>query len=226
MNNIVIEPTIEQRKLLDLHLKLVIEENKKINLTRITNWESAQILHIEDSLVGLPEVAQAPSGRYLDMGTGGGFPGIPLAIMTKRETVLADSVGKKIAALDRIIAELDLGKFVSTYKGRLEELSLERPRSFSLVTARALSTLSSLMELASPLLETNGYLICYKSQEVEAELCHAKEISDKFGLSFISKRDVLLSDEKTHRSIITFKKIGEPIIDLPRRNGMAQKKPY
>lgn len=68
-----IQPTIEQRQLLDLHLQYVIEENTKTNLTRITDWDSAQILHIEDSLVGLPEINNAPEGKYLDMGTGGGF---------------------------------------------------------------------------------------------------------------------------------------------------------
>ena len=120
MNSKVVTPTIEQRKLLDLHLQLVIEENKVTNLTRIIDWDSAQVLHIEDSLVGLPEIENAPSGKYLDMGTGAGFPGIPIAIMTGRETVLADSVGKKTKALDRIINTLDIASHVSTYNGRIE----------------------------------------------------------------------------------------------------------
>lgn len=90
-----INPTIEQRKLLDKHLELVIQENTITNLTRIIDWEQGQLLHIEDSLQGIPEVSQAPVGRLIDLGTGGGFPGIPLAIMTGRETLLVDSVGKK-----------------------------------------------------------------------------------------------------------------------------------
>ena len=67
MNTNTVTPSIEQRKLLDLHLQLVIKENKITNLTRIIDWDSAQILHIEDSLVGLPEIISAPSGKYLDM---------------------------------------------------------------------------------------------------------------------------------------------------------------
>ena len=79
-------PNKRQRELLDKHLELVIEENKVTNLTRIVDWESAQVLHVEDSLAGLPEVEEALEGPYLDMGSGAGFPGIPLAIMTGRET--------------------------------------------------------------------------------------------------------------------------------------------
>lgn len=226
MNSKIVTPTVEQRKLLDLHLQLVIEENKITNLTRIIDWDSAQILHIEDSLVGLPEIQGAPSGRYLDMGTGAGFPGIPIAIMTGRETVLADSVGKKTKALDRIINALNIVSYVSTYNGRIEELSVISPESFSVISARALSSLASLLELSSPLLQKDGYLVCYKSQDVDEELEHAKFIADKLGFEYVSKRDALLSDGITERSIIVFEKIHEPLVALPRRVGMAQKKPY
>lgn len=226
MNSKVVIPTVEQRKLLDLHLQLVIEENKVTNLTRIIDWDSAQVLHIEDSLVGLAEIENAPSGKYLDMGTGAGFPGIPIAIMTGRETVLADSVGKKTKALDRIINALDIASHVSTYNGRIEELSLISPESFSVISARALSSLASLLELSSPLLQKDGYLVCYKSQDVDDELEHAKSVADKLGFEYVSRRDTLLSDSVTERSIIVFKKIHEPLVILPRRVGMAQKKPY
>lgn len=226
MNTNTVTPSIEQRKLLDLHLQLVIKENKITNLTRIIDWDSAQILHIEDSLVGLPEIISAPSGKYLDMGTGAGFPGIPIAIMTKRETVLADSVGKKTKALDRIIDTLDIASHVSTYNGRIEELSIISPESFSVISARALSSLASLLELASPLLQRNGHLVCYKSTDIDEELNHAKSIADRLGLTFISCREVTLSDDITDRSIIVFEKTKEPLIKLPRRIGMAQKKPF
>lgn len=143
-------PNKSQRELLDKHLELVIEENKVTNLTRIVDWESAQVLHVEDSLAGLPEVEEALEGPYLDMGSGAGFPGIPLAIMTGRETLLADSVGKKTRALDSFAAELGIDDIVSTYHGRIENLALQQPNHFSLVAARALSSLASLLELASP----------------------------------------------------------------------------
>lgn len=218
--------SIEQRELLDLHLRYVIEENKTTNLTRITDWETAKILHVEDSLVGVPFIEKAPQGDYLDMGTGAGFPGIPIAITTERKTLLADSVGKKVAALNRMITKLSLEEIVSTFQGRIEDLAKDQPEYFSVITARALSSLSSLLELASPLLIMNGHLICYKSQDIDDELMHAKTVCNKFGMKFKEVQNFTLSDGATHRSIVIFEKISKPSISLPRRVGMAQKKPF
>lgn len=194
-------PDKRQRELLDKHLELVIEENKVTNLTRIVDWESAQILHVEDSLAGLPEVQEAMEGPYLDMGSGAGFPGIPLAIMTGRETLLADSVGKKTRALDSFAVELGIDDIVSTYHGRIEDLALQQPNRFSLITARALSSLASLLE-------------------------HAQAVARKLGMEFVSSRGFTLSDGETSRAIIVFKKRCNPSMRLPRRVGMAQKKPF
>ena len=220
------QPTDEQRKLLDQHLRLVIEENKTTNLTRIVDWESAQILHIEDSIQGFPEFSDAPEGRYLDMGSGAGFPGIPLAILSGRDTLLADSVGKKTKALDKFISELGLSVTVSTYHGRIEDLATEHPGEFSVVTARALSQLSSLLELASPLLCKGGSLVCYKTQAESEELSHAKAVAQKLGMEFVSARGLVLSDGETQRAIIVFRKRCNPSMKLPRRVGLAQKKPF
>lgn len=219
-------PDKRQRELLDKHLELVIEENKVTNLTRIVDWESAQILHVEDSLAGLPEVQEAMEGPYLDMGSGAGFPGIPLAIMTGRETLLADSVGKKTRALDSFAAELGIDDIVSTYHGRIEDLALQQPNRFSLITARALSSLASLLELASPLLAKDGSLVCYKTHNESEELEHAQAVARKLGMEFVSSRGFTLSDGETSRAIIVFKKRCNPSMKLPRRVGMAQKKPF
>ena len=219
-------PTIEQQALLDLHLKLVLEENQRSNLTRIVDWEQGQLLHIEDSLLGLPELLAAPDGRYGDLGTGGGFPGLPLAIMLDRETLLVDSVAKKTHALERIISELGLADRVSTYTGRSEELAQEQPGSFAVLTARALSSLPSLLELAVPLLQEGGQLICYKAQVEDEELAQAAALESKLGMKLASKRTELLSDGQTPRTILVFEKVAEPTVKLPRRPGMAQKRPY
>lgn len=219
-------PTIEQQQLLDLHLRLVLEENQVSNLTRIMDWGQGQLLHVEDSLLGLPELEAAPEGLYGDLGTGGGFPGLPLAIMSGRQTVLVDSVGKKTQALDRIIDQLGLFDRVSTYTGRAEELALEKPEAFSVLTARALSALPSLVELAAPLLKLRGQLICYKAAVDQEELDQARGLQEKLGMKLVSVREDVLSDGETARSIIVFEKAGEPTVKLPRRPGMAQKRPY
>ncbi|WP_165248539.1 16S rRNA (guanine(527)-N(7))-methyltransferase RsmG [Adlercreutzia sp. ZJ141] len=208
--------------LLRKHLELVIEANKITNITRISSLNEGMRLHVADSLIGLEEINAAPIGKYADIGSGAGFPGIPLAIETGRETLLVDSVRKKTAILDSFIKTLELEN-VSTYTGRIEDLGRERAGQFSVVTARALAKLSILMELSSPLLCDNGLLVCYKALVDDDELGHALELQEKLAMRYVSDRTVSL-DDKTRR-IICFKKQGKPIIKLPRNVGMAQKKP-
>ncbi|OUO92358.1 16S rRNA (guanine(527)-N(7))-methyltransferase RsmG [Gordonibacter sp. An230] len=204
------------------HLELVIEANKTTNITRIASIEEGMLLHVEDSLVGLPEIEDAPAGLYADIGTGAGYPGIPLAVETGRETLLVDSVGKKTAILDGFIEELGLSH-VSTYTGRIEDLARERPYEFAVVTARALAKLSVLMELACPLLQRNGRLVCYKARVDDNELEHALVLCGKLGMRLVSDRNASLGERA--RRIIAFERVGDPSILLPRRTGMAQKKP-
>lgn len=212
------------QELIIKHLELVIEANKTTNITRISSFEEGMVLHVEDSLSGLLEINESPEGLYGDMGSGAGFPGIPLAIETGRPTVLIDSVGKKAVLLQKFADELGLDN-VSSYGGRLEELAAERPGQFSVLTARALSKLGSLMELAAPLLKKSGRLICYKSHIEEEELAHAVSLEKKLGLKLVSDRDFYLSDGETYRRIVTFEKVKKPTIKLPRHVGYAQKKP-
>lgn len=210
---------------IEKYLQLILEANETTNLTRIESLESARVLHIEDSLYGLKYLEEAPAGRYGDMGTGGGFPGVPLAVKSGRETLLIDSVKKKVAILAGIVEQLGLSDQIGTYGGRIEELAIEQPASFSALTARALSQLASLMELASPLLCEGGLLICYKAQATEEEVSLALSLCDKLGFALLHDDSFVLSDGVTTRRIIVFEKTHEARIALPRRVGMAQKKP-
>ena len=91
--------------ILKRHLELVIEANKTTNITRISTWDEGMLLHVQDSLVGLPELREAPEGRMVDIGSGAGYPGIPLAIESGRSTLLADSV----LSLIHIFVKLEVG---------------------------------------------------------------------------------------------------------------------
>ena len=214
-----------QSQLIEEYLRLVLKANEITNLTRIDTYEEGMLLHVEDSLSGLPEMEEAPAGLYGDMGTGGGFPGVPLAIATGRETLLIDSVKKKTDLVQSMVDQLGIDSHVHTYHGRLEDLAKERKGGFSVLTARALSRFSSLMELASPLLGLKGRLICYKAQVSDEELEGVQSLETKLGMRFVSKRDFVLSDGQTERCIVVFEKIGEPEMRLPRKAGFAQKKP-
>lgn len=214
--------TAQPSALMERYLDRLIQENEKTNVTRITDKESAQVLHLEDSLVALPEMGDAPEGPYADLGSGGGFPGVPLAIATGRPTLLVDSVAKKMQLVHGIVQELGIGN-VEVYAGRIEDLARQRPGEFSVVTARALAQLSVLMELSSPLLRLGGRLICYKANPSEEELSHGLSLQDTLGFSLVSQREVDLHGN--HRTILCFEKITQPSIKLPRKTGFAQKKP-
>lgn len=211
--------------LMQRYLDSILEANKVTNLTRITDGEQARLLHIEDSLVGLPEVNEAPTGLYGDLGSGGGFPGVPLALATGRKTLLVDSVKKKMAIVQSALDDLSLSEQISTSSERIEDLPLEYKEKFAVLTARALSKLVSLIELASPLLKNGGRLVCYKAQLSSEELEEALAVQDLVGMKMISQRDICLSDGETTRTIVVFEKIGKSRIKLPRRIGLAQKQP-
>ncbi len=211
--------------LMQRYLDSILEANKVTNLTRITDGEQARLLHIEDSLVGLPEVNEAPTGLYGDLGSGGGFPGVPLALATGRKTLLVDSVKKKMAIVQSALDDLSLSEQISTSSERIEDLPLEYKEKFAVLTARALSKLVSLIELASPLLKNGGRLVCYKAQLSSEELEEALAVQDLVGMKMISQREICLSDGETTRTIVVFEKIGKSRIKLPRRIGLAQKQP-
>lgn len=211
--------------LMQRYLDSILEANKVTNLTRITDGEQARLLHIEDSLVGLPEVNEAPTGLYGDLGSGGGFPGVPLALATGRKTLLVDSVKKKMAIVQSALDDLSLSEQISTSSERIEDLPLEYKEKFAVLTARALSKLVSLIELASPLLKKGGRLVCYKAQLSSEELEEALAVQDLVGMKMISQREIYLSDGETTRTIVVFEKIGKSRIKLPRRIGLAQKQP-
>lgn len=211
--------------LMQRYLDSILEANKVTNLTRITDGEQARLLHIEDSLVGLPEVNEAPTGLYGDLGSGGGFPGVPLALATGRKTLLVDSVKKKMAIVQSALDDLSLSEQISTSSERIEDLPMEYKEKFAVLTARALSKLVSLIELASPLLKKGGRLVCYKAQLSSEELEEALAVQDLVGMKMISQREICLSDGETTRTIVVFEKIGKSRIKLPRRIGLAQKQP-
>ena len=226
MNRSSIYKNLENQKkdAIDRHLSLVMEKNKVLNLTAIRDLEDAKVLHVEDSLCGLPEFESALEGLYMDLGSGGGFPGVPLAIASGRDTVLIESVKKKAKALEEFCEALGLSTQIKVEAGRIEELTSKYRETASVLTARALSSIPSLLELASPLLKDTGLLILFKSGNYNVELERASQINSKLGFSDPECHNYNLSDGSA-RSLILFQKNGKAQLNLPRRTGIAQKKP-
>lgn len=216
----------EQTSLLNAHLDYVLAANERVQLTSIRSREEGERLHLLDSLMAVPEVNEAPAGRLLDMGTGGGFPGIPLCVVTGRETVLLDSVKKKMRIMDEFIATHPVNGLLSTRDIRAEELAVVEPAGYSVITARALSSLPSLVELASPLLKQGGRLVALKGPVEEEELKRGDSVASYVGMQRVSVRRYDLPPCGEQRSVVVYIKNGKARTKLPRRPGMAQRKPF
>lgn len=157
--------TAEQTEQLLAFIKLIAKWNKAYNLTAVRNNEDMARLHILDSLAILPHIE---GKRVIDIGTGAGLPGIPLAIfMPEVEFVLLDSNAKKTRFVQQVILELKL-KNVSVLHSRVEDYQPEL--GFDTVTMRAFASLPDIMKLTAHLLSANGVLLAMKGQIPEAEL--------------------------------------------------------
>ena len=217
--------TPRQAMLLIHHLLLVIEKNKVMNLTRITDPHDAVTLHIVDSLLPLASRMSVltPESRYVDIGTGAGFPGIPLGIMTAAQGTLIDSVGKKVSAVNEFVELLGLSN-VKARHIRAEDLAREEEH-YNAVFARAVAQSNVLVEYASPLLTFGGYCVLEKANIADDELNAARRAAHICALSFVSRETFELPRGLGHREILVFKKTGRPKVKLPRRTGEAKQNP-
>lgn len=216
----------DQAELLLRHLDLVIEKNKLLNLTRIVDPSEAPVLHIVDSLLPLAceKVSPCVDDSFVDIGTGAGFPGVPLGIMTGAQGLLIDSVGKKVTAVNEFIQALGLSALRAEHL-RIEEVPKERLGSFSYVFARAVAQSNVLIEYATPLLRRHGLLVLEKANPADDEMSHARKAATICGLDFVSRETFELPSGLGHREVLIYQKVKKPQIKLPRRTGMAKQSP-
>ena len=206
-----------------LHLLYVEQINSYINLTRITDLDEALVLHLLDSLL-LVRYFDSSDLAYLDMGTGAGFPGGPLAIATGANGTFIDSVGKKVNAVNAIIQKLQLKRAAAVHT-RIEEYALQKRGCFDIVVARALAGMPILIEYAAPFLSEHGRLVISKGNPQDDELISACKAASICGLKLIQNDVYDLPSNLGHREVFIFERVSNPSISLPRPNGMARKNP-
>ena len=224
LNGTSISVSDKQATLLVSHLNLLMTKNTELNLTAITDVESALVLHVIDSLLLYPYI-EGGSGRLLDIGSGGGYPGIPLAIMTERPTTLLDSLTKKTQALESFINELELRESIEVVCARVEEFAHERPSHYEYVCARAVAPLPVLVEYATPLLCMGGRLVAAKGTPDECEIESGDKAAEICGLERLGLYSYALPQKHGNRTVIVYQKQGDSKIKLPRRIGKAKKNP-
>lgn len=221
--------SLDQAELVLRHLNLVIEKNRVLNLTRIDSISEGIVKHILDSLLfmkGIPQtISSNDHAQFVDVGTGAGFPGIPLVVMGAWRGLLIDSVGKKSRAVREFVEELGLRHRVSVETVRAEDLAHSNPLCFDVVTARAVAEISVLLEYASPLLKRDGLLVCSKAHVPDTELRHAKQVAPLCGFHHVSRETFELPLDMGHREILSYRKTGAATVRLPRQAGMAKHMP-
>lgn len=207
------------------YMVLLIEWNEKINLTAITEPQEIILKHFVDSLTIAKYIEEGKT--IIDMGTGAGFPGIPLKIYRNDvKVVLADSLNKRIKFLNEVIEKLQL-KNIETIHCRAEELgkNKEYREKFDYATSRAVANLSTLSEYLLPFVKLNGSCIFMKTMEIDEELENAKKAIKILGgrIEKVDKFEIPESD--LGRSIIIVKKEKQTPSKYPRKPGTPAKEP-
>ena len=172
-----------QVELFQKYYEFLIEYNNHTNLTRIVEFDEVMIKHFLDSLL-ISKVVDIDNKNILDIGSGAGFPGVPIKIKASNSNVsMLDSNNKKIQFINEVIQKLSL-KDTFAYNLRAEDLAKTKRESFDLVTARAVARLNILVELCLPFVKVNGYFVALKSSEYKEELEEAKNGIEILGGKF------------------------------------------
>ena len=175
INDLGIDITEKQLDLLNQYYKELISYNEHTNLTRIVDYDEVMYKHFYDSLTLCKSIDMKNITSICDMGSGAGFPSIPLKIIFEHlEVTIVDSLNKRIKFLQQLVSELDL-KNVSLIHDRVEIYATKHQKAFDLVTARALGNMKLISEMGIPMTKINGYFIAMKSSNYEEELEEAKE---------------------------------------------------
>lgn len=207
------------------YYELLIEWNNKFNLTAITKKEDVILKHFYDSLTSLNYINN--SSKIIDVGTGAGFPGIPLKIANNTfDVTLVDSLGKRVNFLNEVIRELKLDN-INAIHGRAEDLGKnpEYREKYDVAISRAVANLSTLSEYLLPFVKVGGVAICMKGPNISEELEKGKKAIKILGGEIEKTDNFSLENGADIRNIIIVKKIKNTTKAYPRKAGMPSKEP-
>lgn len=218
-----IKITDNQLEQLNKYAKLLISENKKYNLTAITEEEQIFLKHFYDSIT-LCKIIELQNQSLCDLGTGAGFPGLVLKILFPLlDITLIDATNKKCEFLKMVIKELDL-KQIKVINARVEEYAQNNREIFDIVTARAVAPIKHLLEYGIPLVKVNGNFIAMKANLKEDELTNITNYYNKLNIKLIDSIEFILPKELSNRTLMKYKKMGITDKKYPRKYSEIKKR--
>ena len=205
------------------YMNLLLEWNEKINLTAITEPSEVILKHFVDSMT--IEKYLCKGQKVIDVGTGAGFPGIPLSIVRVENITLLDSLNKRIIFLEEVIKNLKL-KNIKAVHARVEEFAKNKKEreKYDIATSRAVAPLNVLLEYLLPLVKVGGKCICMKGSNIE-EINEARNALKVLGGEIEKIEKINLPESDITRNIIIVKKVKETPLKYPRKPGTPSKEP-
>lgn len=207
------------------YMQILVKWNENINLTAITEPKEVLQKHFIDSLTILPYIEE--NKTIIDVGTGAGFPGIPVKIAKEStNVVLLDALNKRLNFLNEVINDLEL-KNIETIHARAEEAGKNKNlrENFDIAVSRAVAPLNILVEYLLPLVKIGGKCICMKGSNIEEEVKNSKKAIDMLGGEIEKIDEFVLPDSDIKRRVIVIKKIKETPNKYPRKPGTPSKEP-
>ena len=219
--------TEETLKKYRLYMEGIIEWNEKVNLTSITDKDEFIKLHFIDSIMSVPTEEFQKAKKIIDVGTGGGFPGIPLALAAPdKEFVLMDSLNKRIKIINQLCEEIGITN-VTAVHARAEELAKNKAhrQKYDLCVSRAVANLSTLSEYCLPFIKQGGWFLSYKGPDTDKELADAKKAIKILGGQIDREELASLESSGLEHKIIFIKKVKDTPAKYPRKAGTPSKDP-
>ena len=209
------------------YYELLVEWNSFMNLTAITDYDEVIKKHFIDSLSLIKAIDLSDEIKVIDIGTGAGFPGIPLKIaFPNLKVTLLDSLNKRIKFLNEVIDKLELKDIIAIH-GRAEDFAKDKNyrQSYDLCVSRAVANLSTLSEYCLPYVKTGGKFISYKSEKITDEMNAAKNAIKILGGNISNQVEFILPDSDIYRNLFIIDKIKDTPIKYPRKAGLPTKEP-